>query len=579
MEINMASVKNLLGKIFSRKKISFKNRLITSLAVNFGLVFSVFVFIPMETYLGNTSEFVFPFSSLVTSLLWIAVPLFVILTAIEIIFNGFLYRLITAAVAGGTLACYAQGMFLNGMMKSLDGAADTYTAKQKLINLALWGIICLIPVVIALVWKKISQNLNRFICLAIAVMQIVGLVSLIPTYTPNEIEQMPTYDKIYDLADGKNVVLLILDRFDTENIDAILEEDPTYLDKFKGFTYYPNMVGAYVYTQNSLPYLITGVEDPDLYITPDEKRYNIENSEFLSRIDSLTDSMTIYTERRYFEVTAENIGSVAENVQAAAPVLDSKGAFKHLIKMSLYRVAPLFIKSRFMYTSADLNGATYTEEGADVYHCEDHKYDVIFKEGLEEQGLTIDTSINSSYKLIHFQGAHFPYNITENGEYSAEETDRITASKGSLTVAYEYLEQLKKVGKYEDTAIFIFADHGETILVQELETHTKPNANPIMFYKPAGVGEDEEFKISEAPISQKNLFPTIIAELGGDYSDIGAGRTITEIKEDEQITREFYYSVRDFSYEEATYFPHKYIIEGDSRLAESWIYVGPVPVD
>ncbi len=575
----MASKKNLLGKIFSGKKISFKNRILTSLAVNFGLVFSVFVFIPMETYLGNTSEFVFTFSSLTTSLLFIAIPLFAVLTLVEILFNGFLYRLIVSGVAGITLACYAQGMFLNGMMKSLDGAADTYTSKQKLINLAIWGIIFLIPVIIAFAWKKISLNVNKFVSLAIAVMQIVGLVSLIPTYTPNELEKMPTYDKIYDLADGKNVVLLVLDRFDTENIDAILEEDPTYLDKFKGFTYYPNMVGAYVYTQNSLPYLISGVENPDLYISAEEKKYNNETSVYLNRINELTDSMTIYTESKYFEVSAENIDEIGENVTAAQPMLDIKTAFKPLVKMSLYRVAPLFLKSRFMYTSADLNGATYTEEGAEIYHCEDHKYDVFFKEGLEEQGITIDESINSSYKLIHFQGAHFPYNITENGEYSAEETDRITASKGSLTIAYEYLEELKKVGKYEDTVIFIFADHGETILVPDLESHTKPNVNPIMFYKPAGVGEDEAFNISEAPISLKNLFPTVIAELGGEYSDIGAGRTITEIGEDEEITREFYYSIRDYSYEDEVYTPHKYIIEGDSRLAESWIYVGPVPVD
>lgn len=572
----MASTKkNFLSKIFCNKKISFKNRLLTSLAVNFGLVFSVFVFIPMETYLGNTSEFVFSFSSLVSALLWIAVPLFVILTVVEVIFNGFLYRLITSAVAGGTLACYAQGMFLNGMMKSLDGAADTYSAKQKLINLAIWGVIFLVPVIITFAWRKISLNVNKFVSLAIAVMQIVGLVSLIPTYTPNELEKMPTYDKIYEVADGKNVVLLILDRFDNENIDYILEEDPTYLDKFKGFTYYPNTVGAYVYTQNSIPYLISGVEDPDLYITDEEKKHNNETSPYLNRINELTDSMTIYTESRYFEVSAENIGEIAENVQAAQPILDNKAAFKPLVKTSLYRVAPLFIKSRFMYTSADLNGATYTENGADVYHCEDHKYDVIFKDGLVEQGITVNEDLNASYKLIHFQGAHFPYNITENGEYSAEETDRITASKGSLTVAYEYLEQLKKVGKYEDTAIFIFADHGETILVPDLESHTKPNVNPIMFYKPAGVGEDEAFKTSEAPISLKNVFPTVIAELGGDYSDIGAGRTITDIKEGEEITREFYYSIRDYSYDDEIYTPHKYIIEGDCRLAENWIYVGP----
>ncbi len=568
-------IKKAFTVLFCDGNRSFVSRLLTCLAVNLGLVFSVFMFIPMETYLGNTTEFIFSFGSLMSVILIITVPMFLLMTFVEMLFKGILFRIVTSVVFGVTLASYVQSMFLNGMMKSLDGSYESYTMAQKLINLAIWLIVFIAPVVISIFWKSISKNINKFVSLAVVAMQFIAIFSLILTYQPNTPEALPTYEGIYDLSSEKNVIVLVIDRFDNENIDKILENDPDYFDKLGGFTYYPNTVGSYVYTQNVLPYLISGVENPDLYISTEEKANNIENSQYLKSIDDLTDSIGIYTEQKFVETSAENITDLVNNIKSSQPSLDFKTAYKPIIKCALYRVAPLMFKSRFNYTSSEFNTAVKIDSGDSVYHCESHLYDSIFMESIKNDGLQISGDQGKTgFKLIHFQGAHFPYNLTATGEYSETPTDRITVSYGSFSIIFEYIDCLKKLGVYEDTAIIITSDHGETSLLASVDENIKPNTNPILFYKPSGVGADTPFKESFAPISHKNLFPTVISELGGDYSFTGS-KPITDVREDENIVREFYWSIQDPNVSTPNYIPHKYEINGDCRDPENWKYIGP----
>lgn len=564
----------IINFLFEDKEIPFKKKLTSSILVNLGLVFSVFIFIPFEMFIGNTSEFSFDFTSFAVSILLIGLLIFIALTIFELFFKGKLFKLVLSAVFGVTLASYVQSMFLNGMMKSLDGSSEGWTTSQKVLNLAIWVIVFISPVIISLFWKKISMNVNKYLSLAIVTIQLVGLLSIIFTIPSPNLQKFPTTEGLYNVSGKKNVIVFVLDRFDNKNIDNILAKDPKFLDKFKGFTYYPNTVGSYIYTQNTLPYLITGVKNPDLYITAEEKAHNIENSEFLNTIKTHTGGLSVFSEPKFLETSANNITDLIDNVKETELILSTKKVFKPAIKSSLYRVAPFVFKSRFSYTSNDFNAATYSKQNYTVYKCEDHKYDAEFLDNLNSQGLVVDKELgDTAFKIIHFQGGHFPYHLTEDGKYSVDETDPTSAAKGSLNVVYKYLEELKRLNVYKDASIFITSDHGETILIKDLTTFTTPNVNPIMFYKPSGVDNSINFTTSNAPVSHENIFPTVIKEIGGDYASFGT--PITDIKEDEILTREFYWSVWDPTKEGEYYLPHKFVIEGDSRDAKSWKYVGP----
>lgn len=573
----MSGTKNVFSKVinflFVDKKIPFKEKLIASLMVNLGLVFSVFVFIPFEMYIGNSGEFSFDFASFSASILFIGLLIFVALTVFELLLKGILFKLAISSVFGVTLASYVQSMFLNGMMKSLDGSAEGWTTSQKLLNLAIWVAIFLIPILISIFWKKISMNLNKYVSLVIVAIQLVGLVSIIFTVPAKSFEKYPTTEGLYNVSGKKNIIIFLLDRYDNKNIDTILAEDEKFLDKFKGFTYYPNTVGSYIYTQNVLPYLMSGVENPDLYITAEQKARNIESSKYLDTIKNHTGGLSVFSEPKFLETSASNITDLMDNVREMELGLSTKKVFKPAINSSLYRVAPFIIKSKFSYTSGDFDSATYSKQDYTVYKCEDHKYDAEFLDTLNSQGLIVDKELgDTAFKFIHFQGGHFPYHLTEDGKYSADETTPTAAAKGSLNIVYKYIEELKKLDLYKDAAIIITSDHGETVLIKDLAEFTNPNVNPIMFYKPSGVDDSIDFKTSNAPISHKNIFPTVIKNIGADYTSFGA--PIDDIAEEDSITREFYWSVYDPSREGEYYLPHKYIIEGDCRDANNWKYIG-----
>lgn len=567
---------NVIEKIFKflfvDNSISFKKKILISLAMNFGLVFSVFMFIPLETYLGNTADFSFGFFSLVLPVIILGASLIVVMTLFEMLLKGKLFKLCISLVFGVTIACYIQSMFLNGMMKQLDGSADNWSLSQKLINLIIWLAIAFAPFFATLFFKKPSIKLNALLSLGIVVVQLVGFISVAFTVKTPDTQIYLSSEGLYNVSGKKNVIVFILDRFDSNNINEIVAQEPDFLKPLDGFTFYPNTVGSYVYTQNTLPYLITGIKNPDLYVTAEQKATNIKNSEYLKTIREKVDNLNIYTEPMYMETTAENITEIVDNVKESKLKADFKILIKPVIKSALYRVSPFFFKQRFSYTSGDFNIA-FSSEDNDIYHCQSHTEDTLFSKNLSKKGLSIDDSNGDlAFKFIHLCGAHFPYHLNANGEYSESETDLITTSKGSLKIVYKYIEELKSLNLYKDAAIFITSDHGETILIKDLESLNSPNVNPIMFYKPSGIGSETEFKISEAPVWHDNIFPTVIEELGADPTPFGT--PITEVKETDEITREFYWSVQDPEKDYDYYLPHKYIIEGDSRKKDSWKYIG-----
>jgi hypothetical protein len=71
-----------------------------------------------------------------------------------------------------------------------------------------------------------------------------------------------------------------------------------------------------------------------------------------------------------------------------------------------------------------------------------------------------------------------------------------------------YLDELKRLGVYEDATIIITADHG-------IWWETDPNAepwlsSPLMLVKPAGVSEGD-LTTSDAQVEAYDVLPTVIA--------------------------------------------------------------------
>ena len=571
----LSAVKKVFGFLFNDKTHSIGKKLILASIVNLTFIFSVFVFIPYETFFGNIKEFSFTFSEFWWPVALFGAVMFAVMLLIEMLLKGKLFSIVISLVFGGTLACYVQSMFLNGMMKSLDGSSDSWSASQKIINLIIWIVIAL-----TLFTKTLWSTVCKFGSALVAGMQIVALISMVLTTPQVTFNNRITTDGMYEVAKKDNVIIFVLDRFDQKHVDTILKDNPEILNKLNGFTYFPNTSGSYIFTHNTMPFFLTGIEMADFYPTEETKSEAIKNSKYLDFIKDKTGHIGLYTSEAVLNTDAAASNGIADNVKPLPTTTDKKVFIKAAIKASLYRIAPFAFKYRFEYTSDNFNAAVLSADESALFNNGSHYYDAMFFEQLKATGLTVNNSYNGGcFRLIHTMGAHYPFELTENGEFTSTETEQIKTCIGEFKILHKYFEELQRLGVYDDATIIITSDHGDTTI--NTEEYLSPEHCPILLYKPAGKGINDGFETSLAPASHMDIFPTVIKALGGEINDLSEynlsfdGMPIDELKENTQRTRYFYVGLQDPEItDRQSCINVEFETKGDARNRDDWKETG-----
>ena len=105
---------------------------------------------------------------------------------------------------------------------------------------------------------------------------------------------------------------------------------------------------------------------------------------------------------------------------------------------------------------------------------------------------------------------------------------------------FAYLDEMRRLGVYEDSTIIITGDHPSAR--DDGEIPTQPRLTSL-FVKPAGRSE-EPLEYSHAQVSQENLIATIVKSAGirttHDY-----GKSYFDIGEDETPTRHHKFELYD----------------------------------
>ena len=187
--------------------------------------------------------------------LWYVLRSALTATGLFVIWFGIFYRLAGTkgkrAMNAGVLiiaACSAVNyMFFGKGHGNLSEVLqyDVYTAaplKDVLLNL---GVLIVIAAVLFLLWKKL-RSITRIaalaMCIAVlgmSVFNIMGIRSSLAETNKRieEAEEMPHFPLS---KDGKNVVVIMLDRAPGGYFPFILDEIPGLKEKYAGFTYYPD---------------------------------------------------------------------------------------------------------------------------------------------------------------------------------------------------------------------------------------------------------------------------------------------------------------------------------------------------
>ncbi len=326
--------------------------------------------------------------------------------------------------------------------------SPAFSWKQQGFNLI---VLLAVILVIWLIWKK-----KAIILRLMAAAVLIGLLGLsfmnINKINSSYKEMVATLDSgdsdwaptIPLSKKGKNVMVIMLDRAIDGYIPYIMKEKPELMEKFSGFTYYPNTISYGTFTNFGAPALFGGYEYTPTAINArsDEKLVDKHN-------EALKVLPKLFSEEDY-QVT------IGDPPYAGYQTVPDLSIYDDLDNTNVYRFAK--------YTSA--------------------------KDGVDEKEVIAKRKRNlfcySVFKSSPLAGQHFLYN---GGKYFAvpKESDVVLGDTApSFIRAYSVLKNLENLTKIQDT------DKNTLLLLANLTTHEQTELQKPA-YKPAAKVDNTKY--------------------------------------------------------------------------------------
>lgn len=240
----------------------FKEKCIISILVGTAIPFVFILFGIYDLFTTNQNDFLFPFTAILGPLIAITIVCAVILTGILLLLKGRIFNIAASLLFAVLLAGYIQGTFLNISLGELTGDAipwERYTS-HVLLNLILWIIIIAAPLILLYCSQKAWSFLIKFVSGILIGVQILSMVFMAASSSPAPMrdDMYMSNEGIYELAQGNNVVIFILDRLDNRYVEEVLQDDPQYFDRLDGFVRFTNNMSNYSQTFPSVANMLTG---------------------------------------------------------------------------------------------------------------------------------------------------------------------------------------------------------------------------------------------------------------------------------------------------------------------------------
>lgn len=397
--------------------------------------------------------------------------------------------------------------------------------KMKLINL----LVCAVAVIVfSILFYLLKKKLTPIVLaglaaiLGMSVFNVAGIENGIKDLRAASSELRSEMPHFTLSKEGKNVIVLMLDRAVGEFIPYFVNEKPELKEMYSGFTYYPNTMSFGQKTNVGAPPLYGGYEytpvemnkrddvslpkkhDEAIKVMPvifDENGYNVTVCDptyagytwipDLSVYDEYPDIKTYITEGYFRESYGEGV---------------SDRNFRNFFGYSIMKIAPLCVQD-MLYDSGKYNenlpedylnteefentGQYNSEDCLQAHGVNDAIYDMFsVLENMETMTVISDDdsdnflmmSNDSTHDCSLFQEPEYVVTqVIDNREYEATHQDRYTVDGITLNVStgFQYVhyqsnmaailqlgkwfDYLKEQGVYDNTRIIIVSDHGSEI--------------------------------------------------------------------------------------------------------------------
>lgn len=489
-----------------------KQELLSGILLTLAFAFMLMIYSPIELYFTNKNEFWFDITLLFSSMFFVFLMLFAVLTLTLLFIAKFsrkLYRILVTLEFSAFICAYIQGNFLVNDLPPLDGRPIEWNqySTERIKSILLWTGIMLITMLLVKVininkFQKMVKYVSIFFVLMLTVTGIsVGVMN-------DGFETKPdmsvTENNQFQMSSDTNFVILLLDAVDAKAWETMADQYPEYREIFEDFTFFSNAMGTYSFTQCSIPYILSGewFENKEDFEEYSKRAYL--SSPLFKNLQDKGYQMNLYEE----EVVLNDDGFyVFDNILPNEKGVNSWTAFiRWQIQMTGFKYAPFDLK-RICFVNPDaFKTLRIPPKGCEVFTSSNKD----FYENILSNDITYVSQ--KQFKFIHISGAHLPFqydkdvNITEDGSYESN-------LEASMTITEAYLNKMKEAGAYDNSVIIVMADHGFN---WENMDDTLHRQNPILFIK--GIGERHEFSESSIPVSWEDLQETYVKLLEGKDS-------------------------------------------------------------
>lgn len=543
---------------------------VLGLIVSFLLGFMLLIFGPAEIFFANVSEFEFLYGEFAGYMALIFLGILIVLTMVLALLPEKIHSIVLSVLFVISVAGYLQVMFLNKNLDLLGVNPDGYHVPlmQGILNLLIW-LVLLMGVIVLAVWKReIWKKVVMYLSILLIGMQAVALVSLLITAPEEAYERAKEDDRLwgkdqYTVSTDKNIIVFVLDYFSSLYLQQMLAVYPDGADCLHDFTYYSNADCTYYGTFPSMVHMLTGCE-VDTTVSNNEWLKNSWNNdltvEFYQEMQANNYKMNVYTADVHVLCSDNGCGILRDRISNITDEprevdVNTGLLLRTLGKMSSYRMAPDLLKPQF-YTNVSEYSLIVQELGNGIAHTNSDFY-----AKLQEDGLQADDSANY-FIFQHLIGTH-ELNTDINGNYQ-EKTSVEETARGCMTIMEAYLNELKRLGVYDDATIIITADHGGD---------WKEDLQVIYFIKQPGETH-EASPMTNAPISHCDMLPTVAQMAGVDHAKYG--KSIFEFSQDEQRERTMWVRTKEEDYPTDAYFCYTYT--GDILALITQIDAGPTVI-
>ena len=526
-------------------------------------VTTLLIFGPSSIYLTNTLEF----SNTVGDLLITGICL-AVLFSLLLFFLLFILRALGSAFLGKGLSLlfgaafliWVQGNFLLWPYGPLDGRDIPWPSLNKYgyIDGGIWiGVL-----IAAFVFSSRVLKMAKRACLLLILIQLAYCTVLFFGQ-----QEVPSFKKYlvdardqFVFSERQNVIILVLDSFQTDVFNEIINDSPDIAKAFDGFSYFRNSLGGFPFSELSVALMLTGrYYDNSLPFERWKKDASTSNS--IPRVLKAEDWQVDLFPKVSYSVYYSN--EIASNFVRGLPLQERLLDIAYVHDLSLFRCLPHFLKRKIQNNQEWVFKRLYInhqkkrlrkparDSSTRIIHSERRKtprkrelfspnafqrsQDVKFIDAMLSDSRLDETK--RIFKFYHLGVPHIPLILNEDLEYEKMDINRRNFKKyatAGLKLVTMFLERLQRLGIYDNSIIVLVGDHGAGFQGQDfvlqpgmplekgadiVTQSSRVTALPLILVKP--LASRGALKISDAPVSLSDIPATVFSNLGLSIKDSG----------------------------------------------------------